>query len=79
MIRWPKLHVAESALNRMMNAIDGIESGGFSLPSIPEQPPAGAELDRRLSSAPGGAAPDSKVIQNAATGKASALQSLIEE
>lgn len=72
------MHIAESAINRIMNAIEGVESSGNSMPLVPVSPPAGAELDRRLSSSPNGAAPDSDVIEGAATGKASALQSLIE-
>lgn len=78
MIRFPKLHIAESVENRLRNFVDGLDSDSSSLPSLPEPSPAGAELDERLSSSPTGAAPDAAVIEGAVTGK-TPLESMIEE
>lgn len=78
MIRFPKMHIAESVANRLLNFAEGVESGAFSIPSIPEPNPTGVELETRLRTPPSGAAPDEGVIEGAVTGE-DPLESLVKE
>lgn len=77
MIRFPKIHIAESVANRLLNFADGLDVLSAPSPSLPEPTPAGAALDKKLSSPPGGAAPAEAVVEGVATGE-SALDSLIK-
>lgn len=60
-IRFPKMHIAESVSNRILNLADDMRAGGFmqpklAEPSMPELPPAptleGAQLDAQLATPP---------------------------
>jgi hypothetical protein len=73
------MHFAESVANRLLNFVEGIERGAApSIPSMPTADPAGAALEERLGSSPGGAAPNASVIEGAATGEPP-LESLVKE
>lgn len=60
MIRFPKMHIAESVANRIMNLADDMRSGGFMPPGEPTPPPEvpastaleGATLDQALATPP---------------------------
>jgi hypothetical protein len=65
MIRFPKMHVARSVTNRILNIADEIDAGEveavapIAAPSIPETSGAGLALDVKLATPPGEvAAPD---------------------
>lgn len=55
MIPFPKLHIAESALNRLLNALDDNKGGlGIPLPPpvIPDTTQLGLQLNEQLSQPP---------------------------
>lgn len=78
MIRFPKMHIAESVANRLLNFASGLDSGGVARPSIPEPNPAGAELDARLTAPTEGAAPDAGVVAGVVTGE-SPIDTLVRD
>ncbi len=61
-IRFPKMHIAESVANRILNLADDMRAGGFmpqpelAQPSMPDLPPSptmeGAQLDAQLAAPP---------------------------
>lgn len=60
MIRFPKMHIAESVANRILNLADDMRAGGFMPPPEPVPPPElpgaptmeGAQLDQALATPP---------------------------
>lgn len=60
MIRFPKMHIAESVANRILNLADDMRAGGFMPPPEPREPPTlphapimeGAQLDQALAAPP---------------------------
>lgn len=80
MIRFPKLHIATSVINRILNAADGV--GAFNpinAPSMPEQNPNGPLLDQQLNTPPSGAAPEPSVIADTIGNERSPLESITQE
>lgn len=59
-IRFPKMHIAASVANRILNLADDMRAGGFMPPPEPTPPPelppspvmAGAQLDQELATPP---------------------------
>lgn len=59
-IRFPKMHIAESVANRIMNLADDMRAGGFippgeqsPVPDVPAMPALeGAKLDQALETPP---------------------------
>lgn len=49
-IRFPRLHIAESALNRIQNTLEGIGALGIATPTpiVPDPTAAGLGLDAQL-------------------------------
>jgi hypothetical protein len=99
-IRFPRLHVAESVVNRILNAFDDIQARPSrqgrsaargepaALPGsdnplaeaedlAPDPTLAGGALDLALAEPVPEVAPDPAVVQGAATGDASPLESLL--
>lgn len=70
MIRFPKMHIARSVTNRILNLADEIDAKDVAqaapavAPSIPEATGAGMALDIKLATPPGEvAAPDPMATQ----------------
>lgn len=82
-IRFPKLHIAESVVNRILNVADGIDTGPSDTPAAPAAPnPAalevkGAALDFQLFQPPTGPLPGIENAPEVALGKP-VLPTLIE-
>lgn len=59
-IRFPRMHIAESVANRLLNLADDMRTGGFIPPAEPTPPPEvpgataleGAKLDQALGTPP---------------------------
>lgn len=58
MIKFPKLHIAQSVYNRILNAADEInageveEAGAIAAPSLPEAAASGQAIDIKLATPP---------------------------
>lgn len=66
MIRFPKMHIAKSVVNQILNVADEISPpASIDIPSIPEGSAMGTELDAKLSTpTPDVAAPDGLAMQD---------------
>lgn len=57
MIRFPKMHIATSVVNRILNAADDLEPPRAApvphAPAVPDPTAEGAAIDRALASPPG--------------------------
>lgn len=82
-MKFPRYHIAESVVNRILNAHDDIEAGERArteqralTPTPPDPTLQGAELDVRLAQPPAPAAPDASALASTAQG-GTALDGLI--
>lgn len=59
MLRFPRMHVAQSVVNRIINTAQGVQQNMLPPPSIPSMPDVagqGAALDQAMQTPPQGAA-----------------------
>lgn len=70
MIPFPTIHIAESVLNRISNALEG--DGPLALPmpapTIPDPAPLGVALDEQLVQPPAPSAPAPEAVEEAGAG-----------
>jgi len=85
MIPFPKMHIAESVVNRILNVHDELSAkqrtpqapaGVSSEPVVADPTLQGVALDRALEQPAAPVAPDANVVANEATGKG-ALRALV--
>lgn len=61
MIRFPKMHIAQSVVNRIMNVADDLEMAqnkpAMHVPAMPDATAQGAALDEALATPPAGVTP----------------------
>ena len=73
MIRFPRMHIAESVVNRILNAADDIQTTEMAPPNIPQMPgnvaQQGAAIDQATHAPVGDVAPI-EAIEDALTARA---------
>jgi hypothetical protein len=48
MIRFPKMHIAKSTVNRILNVADEVEPPSIDIPNVPTGDAQGLEIDAAL-------------------------------
>ena len=87
MIRFPRMHIAQSVANRILNVANGVGQSNKAPPSLPEPLPMGQALDQALTTPPqpmampdgGEDAMTTAAMEGTSPAAAAAVQGVIEE